>query len=184
MKLKLCWIVMTIVLLGSPHYAGATPVLEETGFIFGFSGETFSFVADQTPLVYMVTLTDFEFPTAFDFLGVAITTSTEKVAELLAPGMTTFDVEFGKTYFANVLGDAADSSGAGLFGISVVPVPEPDTLALLAMGFAGLAQVSRRRRPAQPGGCFRLRRSSFAVRMSASVATRFSRRSDSISSAV
>jgi hypothetical protein len=135
---------MAIFLLSAPHYASAATILDETGFIFGFSGENYSFVADQTPLVYKVTLTDFEFPSPFDLLGVAITTSTDKVAELMAPGMTTFEVELGATYFANVLGSAADPSGAGLFGINVVSIPEPGTLLLMGVGLFGLFWLGHR----------------------------------------
>ena len=144
LKLKLCLVSLAIACLLTPYYAGASTVLEETGFIFGFSGENYSFVADQTPLVYKVTLTDFEFPAPFDFLGVAITTSTDKVAELLAPGMTTFDVELGTTYFANVLGNAADPSGAGLFGINITAVPIPPSLILLGSSLLGLIFLRRR----------------------------------------
>jgi hypothetical protein len=124
--------------------------LEETGFIFDFSGETFTFVADETPLLYEVTLTDFDFPTAFDVLAVAITTSTEPVVELLAPGTTTFSAEFGTTYFANVLGLADEAVGVGLFGIRVAAIPEPGTALLLAVGLMALAL--RRQRPCRFAG--------------------------------
>ena len=106
--------------------------------------EPYSFVADQTPPVYKVTLTDLEFPGAFDFLGVAITTSTENVTQLLAPGMKKFDVELGTTYFANVLGLADDDFGAGLFGIKIAPVPIPPSLILLGSSVLGLALLRRR----------------------------------------
>lgn len=122
----------------------STVVLEETGFIFGLGGETFSFVADQTPLVYEVTLTDLEFPGPFDVLGVAITTSVESVTELLAPGTTMFDVDFGTTYFANVLGRTDDDLGAGLFGINISAVPVPGAIWLLGSGLIGLVGLRRK----------------------------------------
>ena len=148
MKLKQCLAVLAILCFLIPEYSGAATVLDETGFIFGFSGENYSFVADQTSLVYTATLTDFEFPAAFNFLGVAITTSTDKIAELLAPGMIIFDVEFGATYFANIIGSTQDTSGAGLFGINImpVPVPIPSTIFLFGFGLLGLAGVSRKNR--------------------------------------
>lgn len=149
MRRGLVQAVVAAALLMAPQGATATTILEETGFLFGFSGETFTFVADETPLVYEVTLTDFEFPSAFDVLAVAITTSTEMVAELLAPGMTTFTAELGTTYFANVLGSADDSSGAGLFGLEISTVPNPPTLLLFASGLVGLAL--RGRSPRQTG---------------------------------
>lgn len=144
MRLKRYWVVMAVILLSWPQFVGAATVLEETGYIFGFSGENYSFVADQTPLVYSVTLTDFEFPAAFDYLGVAITTSTDKVAELLAPGMTTFNAEPGTTYFANILGNAANPPGAGLFGINITAVPVPPTLLLLGSGIFALVALKRK----------------------------------------
>ena len=144
MKLKTWLVSLAIACLLIPQYAGAATVLEETGFIFGFGGENFSFDADQEPLVYEVTLTDLEFPGAFDILGVAITTSTENVTELLAPGDTTFDVVFGTTYFANVLGLTTEELGAGLFGIKIAPVPIPPSLILLGSSVLGLVLLRRR----------------------------------------
>ncbi len=144
LKLKLWLLSLAIACLLIPQYAGASIVLEETDFMFGVSGENYSFLADQTPLVYKVTLTDMEFPAAFDFLGVAITTSTDIIAQLLTPGTTTFDVEFGTTYFANVLGIAATPPGTGLFGIKIEPVPIPSSLILLGSNVLGLVLLRRR----------------------------------------
>ena len=146
MKLKIWLVSLTIACMLVPLNAGAATVLDETGFIFGLGGENFKFVADQTPLVYKVTLTDLEFPGPFDILGVAITTSTENITELLAPGMTTFDVGLGTTYFANVLGLADDEFGAGLFGIKIAPVPIPPSLILLGSSVLGLVLLRRRMR--------------------------------------
>ena len=143
-KPKKLLLMLIIAVFLVPACAGASTVLDETGFIFGYSGENYSFVADQTPLVYKVILTDFEFPAAFEFLGVAITTSTDKVAELLEPGETTFNVELGTTYFANVLGEAAESPGAGLFGIEVAMVPIPGTVWVFGAGLIGIVGMRRR----------------------------------------
>ena len=144
MKLKPWLISLAIVCLLIPCSAGAATVLNETGFIFGFGGENFSFVADQEPPKYKVILTDLEFPGPFDILGVAITTSTANITELLAPGETTFDVELGETYFANVLGVTTEELGAGLFGIKIAPVPIPPSLILLSSSVLGLVFLRRR----------------------------------------
>ncbi len=136
-------LVLIIAVFLVPVCASAS-VLEKTGFIFGYSGESYSFVADQTPLVYKVTLTDFEFPAAFDSLSVAITTSTDMVAELLEPGMTTFNVDLGTTYFANVLGNDADPQGAGLFGLEIASIPIPSAVWLLGSGLFCIVGIRRK----------------------------------------
>ena len=119
-KKRLFLVSLAIVCLLIPHHAGAVPILEETGFISGFEWEMFDFVADQTPLEYQVTLTDFEFPDPFKFLGVGIFSSTELIAGLLSPGTTKFNVDFGTQYFAIVAGLSDDKSGFGQFGLAVV----------------------------------------------------------------
>jgi hypothetical protein len=149
MKVKLFWIALAMMLCCSAIYVGSTTVLGEAGSIFGYSGENYSFIADQTPLVYSVTLTDFEFPAAFNYLGVAVTTSTDMVVSLVGPGTTTFAAEMGTTYFANVLGAAADLPGSdlpgsGLFGIRIATVPLPSALYLLGTGILALAALKRR----------------------------------------
>ena len=82
MKLKIVGVILAIVLLSIPTYTTAAPVLDETVGVLGSSWEIYSFVADQTPLIYQVTLIDHLYPAAFDFLGVAITASTDSVVKL------------------------------------------------------------------------------------------------------
>ena len=145
---------IAIVILVLPCYAGASSVLDVADSIFGSSGITYSFTADQTPTKYQVTLTDFEFPVAFDFLGVAIARSTDKVAELLKPGITTFDATLGAQYFAILIGDAGEYSPggsaapveAGSFGLNITAIPIPQTLTLLGTGLFAVILLRRRAR--------------------------------------
>lgn len=143
MKVKLFWVVLAMVLCCFPNHAGPTTVSTETGFIFEASGENYSPVADQTPRVYRVTLSDLKFPAAFDFLGLAGTTATEEVFEMMGSGMPTSTAESGTTFFPNYPGNAAETPGADLFGIRIASVPLPSALYLLGTGILALVALKR-----------------------------------------
>ena len=146
MKLKLCWVVLAIVLLSSPHYADASTVFETTGWIQETTGLTFDFVADTAPFTYTATLSDLsETPIfGFDFLYLSITTSTGIVDSIVGPGTFSFLATPGETYFANVFGTGGGTVGAGLFGLEVTAVPIPPSLILLGSSILGLVLLRRR----------------------------------------
>jgi hypothetical protein len=144
MKLKLFLVSMAIACLLIPHYAGAATVLDETDSIMGASWVTYSFTTDQTSSDYEVTLTDFGFPAAFEFLGVAITTSNVLAAMLLEPDTKTFSLDPETTYLASVFGIAAEPLGTGLFNINVTAIPIPPSLILLGTSVFGLILLRRR----------------------------------------
>jgi hypothetical protein len=129
-----------------PHHAGATTIFETTGWILESEGLTFEFDADTAPFIYSVTLSDLsEDPFfGFEFLFLSITTSIDTVDSIVGPGNFSFPAIPGETYFANVFGTGGGTNGAGLFGISVVAVPEPGTVLLLAAGVAALAALRRK----------------------------------------
>lgn len=48
--MKQMLVVLVIIFCSSANYTGSATVLEDTGYIFGYSGENYSFVDDQTKL--------------------------------------------------------------------------------------------------------------------------------------
>jgi hypothetical protein len=153
--IKKCWLVpLVVACLLIYQQAGATTIFETTEWILGEEAKYYSFVANQEPLLYEVTLTDFEFnDEGFDFLFLQISTATDFIVFLPEPGMATFGVDLGTTYFISVYGDASSSlQQAGLYGINIStnpvssnPVPEPATMLLFGSGLAGLAGYRRRK---------------------------------------
>ena len=148
MKIKLCWVVMAVIFLSSPFYAGASTVFETTGWILDTDALTYNFVADTAPYTYRATLADLsEAPYfGFDFLYLSITTATDPLGSIVGPGSFTFPAVPGETYFANVFGtpDGTTEAGAGLFGIEIKAVPIPPGLILLGTSVFGLILLRRR----------------------------------------
>lgn len=92
-----------------------------------------------------VTLADTGWPGLMSSLSFAATTSTSLLAQLAAPGTTTFDIAGPGSYFATVYGVANPNFGSGIYSLnlSYAPVPLPAAAWLLA---SGLVLLRARRR--------------------------------------
>ena len=94
---------------------------------------------------YMATLTDFEFPAPMMATGMSVTTATDMLGNLLAPGSFTFDAMPG-SYFVSFFGFADTSAPQlGQYGIEISQVPVPAAVWLLGSGLIGLVGVARRK---------------------------------------
>ncbi len=142
-RLFLIAAVVTILVL--PNFAGASNVLDVTDSFSAPDIETYSFIADQTPLKYLVALTDFNFLYPFDTLSVLITQAGNEVTRLLSPGTKTFDAEIGLTYFATVAGIPSAPPG-GTFNLNITAVPIPQGLTLMVSGLFAIVFLRRRLR--------------------------------------
>ena len=99
---------------------------------------------------YLATLTDFEFPVPMIATGMSVTTATESLGSLLAPGAFTFDVTPGD-YFVSFFGFADVSAPElGQYGIEIsrvsAEVPVPAAVWLFGSGLIGLVGMMRRRK--------------------------------------
>ena len=147
MKLKIVGVILAIILLSTPQFAGATIVFETTGWITGTEGANYEFEADTAPFDdYKVTLSDLSVAPFFGFdeLYLILTTSTGLVDSLSGPGSILFDATPGETYFANVFGTGGGNVGAGLFGIEITAVPVPPAILLLGSGIFALLALKKR----------------------------------------
>ena len=146
MKVKIGWVVMVVILLSIPPYAGASTVFETTGWIQETIGLNFDFEADTAPYTYRATLSDLSQDPffGFDFLFLSLTTSTGTVNSTVGPGSFTFEAMPGEKYFANIFGTGGGTVGAGLFGLEVTAVPIPPSLILLGSSLLGLVLLRRR----------------------------------------
>ena len=137
-------VVITVgALLMTPVNSWAATVYEKVEL---FQTETFftdSFDISEAGL-YKATLTDFEFPEAMVKSGMAVTTATELLGSVDAPGSFTFDATLGQ-YFVSFFGEAGASTSYGMYGIEISQVPVPAAAWLFGSGLIGLAVVARRK---------------------------------------
>lgn len=105
---------------------------------------------------YKATLTDFNFPAPMSDTGMNVTTTTDSLGSLMAPGSFMFNAIPG-TYFVSFFGTADILSPAqlkrcfppksqlGMYGIDISAVPVPAAVWLFGSGLIGLAVVARRK---------------------------------------
>jgi hypothetical protein len=128
-------------------------VFEQVSFLQGKTMYTDRFKID-TAGTYKVTLTDFEFPNPLKMAGLNITTATQALGSLLAPGSFTFDADPG-SYYLSFFGKADHLGQFGIevaqysivgSGVGVSAVPVPAAAWLFGSGLIGLTGVVRRKR--------------------------------------
>lgn len=133
----------------------AISIFEDVQFMTGTDGNV-SKLGKLAAGNYSLTLTDFEFPVAFDELKVALTTATRVVSVLSLNGevRTLTDMvqlAAGESYYLSVFGTTQSPSAFGLYGVKLAqysPVPVPASALLLlsglfAWGFTSLRQQRR-----------------------------------------
>ena len=98
---------------------------------------------------YMATLTDFDFPAPMIGTGMSVTTATDVLGSLMAPGSFNFNATPGK-YFVSFFGlaDVSTVSQLGQYGIEISQIPVPAAVWLFASGLLGLSLISRRQQAA------------------------------------
>ena len=94
---------------------------------------------------YNATLTDFEFPAPMIATGMSVTTATDLLGSLLAPGSFNFDATPGK-YFVSFFGFADVSAPQlGQYGIEISQVSVPAAIWLFGSGLLGMIGIARRK---------------------------------------
>ena len=149
MKKALRTVVMTIVaLLVTAGNSWANTVVYDKVELF----QTGVFFTDMFEISeagsYKATLTDFEFPIPMVATGMSVTTATDLLGSLLAPGSFNFDATPGK-YFVSFFGFADTSAPQlGNYGIEISQIPIPAAVWLFGSGLLGLCLISRRNKAA------------------------------------
>jgi hypothetical protein len=120
-------------------------IFETTGHITGVEGLSFDFDTDDTAGMFEASLSDPSFgPLAFDFLGLSISTATQTLGAIDAPGSIYFQGDPHTTYYANIFGVGAGDFDIGRDGVQVAPVPIPPSLVMFLSGLFLIVVLRRR----------------------------------------
>ena len=94
---------------------------------------------------YKAILTDFDFPKPMAATGMSVSTTTNLLGSLLAPGSFNFDATPGK-YFVSFYGFSdATAPQLGQYGIDISKVPVPPAVWLFGSGLLGFIGIARRK---------------------------------------
>jgi hypothetical protein len=134
--------IATLLIVSGPSLA-STVVYDNVGFFKTETLFTEEFAISNAG-TYTSTLTDFNFPAPMVGIGMDVTTATDLLGSLLAPGSFTFNATPGK-YFVSFFGlaDTSTPSQLGQFGIEISQVPVPAAAWLFVSGLLGLVVLAR-----------------------------------------
>lgn len=120
-------------------------IFETTGYITGVEGLSFDFDTDDNAGMLKAFLSDLSYgPLAFDFLGLSISTATQTLGAIDAPGRIYFQGDPHTTYYANIFGVGAGDFDIGRYGVQVEPVPIPPSLVMFLSGLFLIVVLRRR----------------------------------------
>lgn len=150
MKSAIKFAIAGALLLAAGLAQAAVPVLNTSGVIAGSGSDSKTFAVGSAG-VYMVTLTDHNFPAPFSFLGMAMFDGANFLGGTTSAGSFSFTAATVGSYNATVFGNTSTPSYFGSYGLTVTAVPEAETWAMMLVG-VGLVgyQVRRRTRRYSP----------------------------------
>lgn len=129
-----------------------TPVFEDVRFVSGSDGSV-NKLGSLAAGSYQLTLTDFEFPVAFDELKVALTTATQVISILSLTDTNSISqiiqLAANESYYLSVFASTSAPSVYGLYGVQLAqysPVPLPASALLLMSGLLCVGMASKRRK--------------------------------------
>ncbi|MCU0842812.1 MAG: FxDxF family PEP-CTERM protein [Thiobacillaceae bacterium] len=149
MKLKLNALALAAGLVVAGPALAYDPVLEWTGSMTSdFESLSMNFTITDDSLPHVASLVDTGFLAPFDFLALGVfKTGGALMGSVVGSGSVTFDPPTAGSYTAIVFGEPGAFNGFtfSTFGVTVTPVPEPETWAMLLAGL-GLVGMQLRRK--------------------------------------
>jgi len=147
---------LMLTLLVSAHVSQADTVVYEDARLVSGDGATYIGYFNQSLDLtqagsYQAILSDFEFPARFGFLGLAISSSTEKMGEVWNSGSFNFNADAGK-YFLGLFYKTDETLNLGMYGVKLSylghpgasAVPLPAALWLMLTGLMAIAGYRRK----------------------------------------